>query len=66
MAMLVVHHNTFFNLSDCLTPYVNEFKGSQAAENFSCGRTKTAAIVNCVDVQFQLELIADLKKVVIQ
>ena len=63
MAMLVVHHNTFFNLSDHLTPYINnEFKGSRAAENFSCGRTKTAAIVNCVGDQFQLDLIADLKK----
>ena len=63
MAMLVVHHNTFFNLSDHLTPYINnEFKGSSASENFSCGRTKTAAIVNCVRDQFQLDLIANLKK----
>ena len=53
----------FSNLSDHLTSYINsEFKGSCAAENFSCGRTKTAAIVNCVGDQFQLDLIADLKK----
>ena len=63
MTMLVVHHKTFFNLSDHLSPYVNnEFKGSRAAENFSCGRTKTAAIVSCVGDQFQLDQIADLKK----
>ena len=63
MSMLVIHHNTFFNLSDHLTPYINnEFKGSRAAENFSCGRTKTAAIVNCVGDKFELDLIADLKK----
>ena len=62
-AMLAIHHNTFFYLSDHLTPYINnEFKGSRAAENFSCERSKTAAIVNCVDVQFQLDLIAYLKK----
>ena len=61
MAMLVAHHNTFFNLSDHLTPYINEFKGSRATANFSCGRTKTVAIVNCVGNQFQLDLIADLK-----
>ena len=52
-----------FPLSDHLTPYINnEFTGNRAAENFSCGRTKTAAIVNCVGDQFQLDLIADLKK----
>ena len=40
MAMLVVHHDKF------LTPYINnKFKGSHAAENFSCGCTKTVAIV---------------------
>ena len=62
MAMLVVHHNTFFNLSDHLTPYINnEMKGSGAAEHFLCGRTKTSAIVNCVGDQFQLDVMADLK-----
>ena len=62
MAMLVVHHNTFVNLSDHLTPYINnELKGSRAAEHFLCGCTKTSAIVNCVGDQFQLDVIADLK-----
>ena len=63
MAMLVVPHNTFLNLSDYLTRYINNgFKGSRAAKNFSFGRTKTAAIFNCVGDQFQLDLIDDLKK----
>ena len=62
MTMLVVHHNTFFNLSDHLTLHINnKFKGKRAAENFSFGRTKTAAIVNCVDNQSQLDLTVDLK-----
>ena len=35
MAMMIVHHNTFFNLSDHLTRLVNsEFQGNAAAENF--------------------------------
>ena len=63
MTMLVIHYNTFFNLSDHLTQYINnKFKGSCTAENLSCGRTKTAAIVNCVGDLFQLDLMADLKK----
>ena len=63
MAMLVVHHDMLFNLSDNLTPYINnEFKGSRAAENFSCLLAKTVSIVNCVGDQFQLDLMADLKK----
>ena len=49
IAMLAIHHYVFFNLSDHLTPYINnELKGSRAAENFSCLRTKTAEIVKCV------------------
>ena len=40
MAMLVIHHNTFFNLSDHQTPYINnEFKSWCAAENFLSERT---------------------------
>ena len=51
MAMLVVHHSTFFNLSDHLTPYINnKFKGSCAAENFSCGHTKRAAIITVLAI----------------
>ena len=35
----------FFNISDHLSPLIRrEYIGSKAAENFSCGRTKTAAI----------------------
>ena len=49
MAAMLVYHNTFFNLSDHMTQYVKtEYKGSPAAENFLCGRTKTSAVVNCI------------------
>ena len=62
MALLIVHHNTFFRLSDDLTPYIQlEFKGPKAAENFSCRRTKTAAIVNCLGSHYRKELISDLR-----
>ena len=62
MAMLAVHHDTFFNVSDHLTPYINkEFKASRAAENFSFRRTKTASIVTCVGDQFHFGLIVDLE-----
>ena len=61
MAMMIVHHNTFFNLSDHLTRLVNsEFQGSAAAENF--GRTKTSAIINCLGNEFKAELVEDMKK----
>ena len=63
MAMMIVHHNTFFNLSDHLTRLVNsEFQGSAAAENFACGRTKTSAIINCLGNEFKAELVEDMKK----
>ena len=62
MALLIVHHHTFFWLSDHLTPYIqSEFKGSKAAENFSCRRTKTATIINCLGSHYQKELISDLR-----
>ena len=49
MVMLLIQHNTFFNISDHLCPLIrNEFKGSEVAQSFSCSRTKTAAIVNCL------------------
>ena len=61
MALLIVHHNTFFNLSDHLTQYVKgEFKDSKAAKNFSCGRTKTAAIINCIGGDIKQELVKDM------
>ena len=63
MAMMIVHHNTFFNLSDHLTQIVkSEFQGSAAAENFACGRTKTSAIINCLGDEFKAELVDDMKK----
>lgn len=63
MAMMIVCHNTFFNLSDHLTQIVNsEFRSSAAAENFACGRTKTSAIINCLGNEFKVELVGDMKK----
>ena len=62
MAMLLVHHNSFFNLSDHLTWYIsNEFKGISAAEQFASGRTKTAAIINCVGSHIKNALVEDMK-----
>ena len=53
MVMLLIQHNSFFNISDHLSLLTrSEFRRSQAAENFSCGRTKTAAIVNCLGDHF--------------
>ena len=61
-AAMLVHHNTFFNLSDNMTQYVKtKFKGSPTAENFSCGHTKTSAIVNCIGNFLQEQLIQDMK-----
>ena len=63
MAMLIVHHNTFFNLSDHLSKWVGkEFKSCTAGENFSCGRTKTAAIVNCVGASMKHDLVNTLQE----
>ena len=51
--MLLIQHNSFFNISDHLSPLIrSECRESQAAENFSCGRTKTAAIVNYLGDHF--------------
>ena len=62
MALMIVHHNTFFNLSDHLTQIIkSEFHGSCAAEQFSCGRTKTAAIVNCIGAELKAQLVNDMK-----
>ena len=39
MAMLVVHHNTFFNLSYHLTNLISKiFKGCEAGKNFASGK----------------------------
>ncbi|KAJ8030946.1 hypothetical protein HOLleu_27502 [Holothuria leucospilota] len=62
MVMLLIQHNTFFNISDHLTPLIrNEFKGSTVAESFSCSRTKTAAIVNCLGDHFFEKLKTDMQ-----
>ena len=61
--MLLIQHNSFFNVSDHLSPLTrSEFRGSQAAENFSCGRTKTAVIVNCLGDHFFEKLKSDMKE----
>ena len=68
MALTIVHHNHkgFIRLSDHLTPFIQaEFKGSRATENFSCRRTKTATIVNCLGDYYQIELIGDLKNLLL-
>ena len=63
MVLLIVHHNTFFNLSDHLTQYVKgKFKDSKVAKNFSCGRTKTAAIINCIGDDIKQELVKDMSQ----
>ena len=63
MVLLIVHHNTFFNLSDHLTQYVKgDFKESKATKNFSCGRTKTAAIINCIGDDIKQELVKDMSQ----
>ena len=40
----------------------SEFRGSQAAEMFLCGRTKTAAIVNCLGDHFFEKLKSDMQE----
>ena len=61
--MLIVQHNTFFNLMDHLSSFIKrEYKDSPTAEFFSCGRTKTAAIVNCMGDNFFEELKADMQE----
>ena len=40
----------------------SEFRGGQASENFSCGRTKTAAIVNCLGDHFFKKLESDIQE----
>ena len=49
MAMLLVHRNSFLNLSDHMTKFISkEFKGCATADQFACGGSKTAAILNCI------------------
>ena len=45
--MLLIQHNSFFDISENFSPLMrSEFSESQAAVNFACGRTKTAAIIS--------------------
>ena len=61
--MLPILHNSFFNISDHLSPLIrSEFRGSQAAENVSCGRTQTAAIVNYLGDYFFEKLKSDMQE----
>ena len=58
--MLLIQHNSFFNVSNHLSPLTqSEFRGSQAAENFLCGRTKTEAIGNGLGDHFFEKLKSD-------
>ena len=60
--MLLIQRNSFFNISDHLSPLIrSEFKASQAAENVSCGRTKTA-IVNRLGDHFFKKLKSDMQE----
>ena len=51
---LVVQNNRFFfNIMDHLAPSIhNKFSDSCIAKQFTCGRTKTAATVNCIGDYF--------------
>ena len=59
MVMLLIQHNTTTYHHLCLL-IRNEFKGSEVAQSFSCSRTKTAAIVNCLGDHF-LKLKSDMQ-----
>ena len=49
MGMLLVNHDTFSNLSDYLTKLVSkEPMPWEVKKIFSCGRTKPAALFNCI------------------
>ena len=62
MVLLIVHR-TFFNLSDHFTQCMKgEFKDSKTTKNFSCGRTKTAAIINCIGDDIKQELVKDMSQ----
>ena len=47
--MLVVQSNAIFNIMDHLAPLIRkEFSDSRGDINFTYGKTKTAAIANCI------------------
>ena len=39
-----------------------EFKDSKAAKNFSCRKTKMAAIINCIGGDIKQELVKDMSQ----
>ena len=50
LVMLIVQHNTFFNIMDHLAPLIrNGFSDRRIAKQCTCCRTKTTAIVNCIN-----------------
>ena len=58
MTMLLVHQNSFLNLSDHMMKFISkEFNGCAAADQFACGRTKSATIVNCIGSHMKEELV---------
>ena len=58
MTMLLVHHNSFFNLSDHLTKLISkEFKRGEAGKTFSYGITKIAALINSIGALMKQYLI---------
>ena len=62
LAMLLMHHNSFLNLSDHMVKIISkEFRGCAAADQFACGRTKTAAIVNCIGSHMKEELVSAMR-----
>ena len=49
MAIMLVQHNSFFSISDHLTPIINTcFSACEAGLKFSARRTKTSCIINCI------------------
>ena len=53
----------FFNLSDHLAPIIKqEFKESTAAQKFSCSRTITAAIVNCLGDHYFDSIVKEMQE----
>ena len=59
MTMLLVHQNSFLNLSDHMMKLMSkEFKGCAAADQFSCGRTKSATMVNYIGSHMKEELVS--------
>ena len=55
-SMFIAHHITLFNLLDNLDRIIRqEFRDSRAWKVYSCGRTKTSSIVNCIRVFEELK-----------